>query len=46
MIGDYPYLTAEDAKSAERTEKLFSACSTVKGNGVEKPAFSLVGNHQ
>jgi hypothetical protein len=22
------------------------ACSAVKGNGVEKPAFELVGNHQ
>jgi hypothetical protein len=38
--------------SKERREKrkkpfsAFSACSAVKGNGVEKPAFELVGNHQ
>ena len=38
--------------SKERREKrkkpfsAFSVCSAVKGNGVEKPAFELVGNHQ
>jgi hypothetical protein len=56
FFDDYPYLTAEGAvlhcaldASKERREKRkkpFSACSAVKRNGVEKPAFELVGIHQ
>jgi hypothetical protein len=36
----------EHREKRKKPFSAFSVCSAVKGNGVEKHAFELVGNHQ